>query len=154
MARLATSLLAVLLASSGHAAVPYEQLRSVGDRVSCQCGCSYTVGSCNMLSCHFRDPILLQIREGLESGESEEAILEAVYAKYGSVTRVQPGRDGFGMVGWTIPFVSLVIGLTIVGFVIRRWRRGGQRRVRASSVPDTVVERYRRQIESDLEDLD
>ncbi len=154
MARLAISAFACLLAAALQAAVPYAQLRAVGDRVSCQCGCSYTVGSCNMLNCHFRDPVLSQIREGLEAGQSEEAVLEAVYGKYGSETRVQPRNQGFGMVGWIAPFASLVLGLAIVGLLIRRWRRPGGGRSRGSAVPEAVVKRYRSQIEGDLEDLD
>ena len=154
MARPAISGLLALLAVCLHAAVPYEDLRRVGDLVSCQCGCAYTVGSCNMLSCHFRDPILKEIGEGLESGKSEEAVLEAVYAKYGSATRVQPRDDAFGMLGWIAPFASLAVGLAIVGWVIRRWRRPEGARSRASAVPQAVVERYRARIEGDLEDLE
>ena len=147
-------MLLLLAASVAGAAVPYAKLRQVADRVSCQCGCSYTVGSCNMLNCHFRDPILVEIRTGLEAGRSEEAVLEDVYAKHGSETRVQPRTEGFGMVGWIAPFASLLAGLGFVVWVMRRWRRGTEARSRASEVPEEVVDRYRSQIDEDLEDLE
>ncbi len=154
MRRLAISLLLASVPASTLAAVPYSKLREVGDRVTCQCSCRYTVGSCNMLNCHFRDPILKEIEAGLEAGQPEEEILEAVYAKYGGETRVQPRSEGFGMVGWIAPFVSLLAGLAIIPWVVRRWRAVSVSRSRSDSVPDAVVDRYRAQIEEDLDELE
>ena len=156
MRHLVTSLLLLLLSTSVHAAVPYAKLRELGDRVSCQCsgGCSYTVGSCNMLNCHFRDPILGEIEAGLEAGQSEEAVLEAVYVKYGSETRVEPRNEGFGRVGWIAPFASLLVGLAVIPWVVKRWRNTAVSRPRSDSVPDDVVDRYRSQIEEDLDELE
>ena len=154
MAHLAISLLLALAAAGAQAKVPYEKLRQVGDLVTCQCSCAYTVGSCNMLSCHFRDPVLKDIQTGLEEGQSDEEVLEAVYAKYGSETRVQPPDDGFGLIGWIAPFATLLAGLAVVPWVIRRWRRSSHARSRATGVPDEVVERFRSRIEDDLEELE
>jgi len=154
LAHLAISLLLALAAVSAQATVPYEKLRQVGDLVTCQCGCSYTVGSCNMLNCHFRDPILQDIQAGLEAGQSDEDVLEAVYSEYGSETRVEPRNHGFGLVGWIAPFATLLAGLALVPWVIRKWRSSTQARSRGSGVPQEVVERFRSRIEDDLEDLE
>lgn len=154
MAHLAISFLLVLAAAGAQANVPYEKLRQVGDLVTCQCSCAYTVGSCNMLNCHFSDPVLQDIQAGLEAGQSDEEVLEAVYAKYGSETRVQPPDDGFGLVGWIAPFATLLVGLALVPWVIRRWRRSSRARSRATGVPEEVVERFRSRIEDDLEELE
>lgn len=151
---LATSALIVFCAAQAAAAVPYAKLREVGDRVSCQCGCAYTVGSCNMLNCHFRDPVEAEILEGLEAGRPEAEILEAVYAKYGSETRVEPRNEGFGRVGWIAPFAVLVAGLAIIPWVVRRWRGRAGARSRAAAVPTEVVDQYRSQIEVDLDELE
>lgn len=154
MPRPAISVVLLLAASAAHAAVPYAKLRQVADRVSCQCGCSYTVGSCNMLNCHFRDPILKEISAGLEEGTPESAVLEEVYEKYGGETRVEPRNEGFGRVGWIAPFASLAFGLAVVLWVVRRWRARTTARSRASDVPDEVMDRYRAQIEEDLAELE
>lgn len=148
MQPLALSLLLSAVATA--AAVPYSQLRQVGDRVRCQCGCSYAVGSCNMLNCHFRDPVLEDIRLGLEEGQSEEEVLDAVYAKYGNETRVEPRNEGFGRVGWIAPFASLLGGLVGVAWIVRRWHRTTLAKSRGADVPAEVVDRYRSQIEGDL----
>ena len=154
MAHLVISLLLALAAAGAQATVPYEKLRQVGDLVTCQCGCAYTVGSCNMLNCHFRDPVLQDIQAGLEAGQPDGDVLEAVYAKYGSETRVQPPDDGFGLIGWIAPFATLLAGLALVPWVIRRWRRSSHARSRATGVPDEVVDRFRSRIEDDLEELE
>ncbi len=154
MAQRAISLALALAALGAQAEVPYEKVRQIGDLVSCQCDCNYTVGSCNMINCHFSDPVLLEIEAGLEAGQSDEEVLESIYAKYGSETRVEPGGRGFGLVGWIAPFASLLLGLALVPWVIRRWRRTTRARSRASAVPQQVVERYRARIEKDLEDLE
>ncbi len=147
-------LLVVATAMAAYGAVPYVKLREVGEQVSCQCGCSYTVGSCNMLNCHFRDPVLRQIEEGLEAGKSEAAVLEEVYATYGSATRVEPRAKGFGMVGWIAPFAALLCGLAAIPWILRRWRANTRADSHGDSVPDEVVDRYGPQIEDDLEDWD
>ena len=154
MAHLAISLTLALAAVSAQAKVPYEKVRQVGDLVTCLCSCAYTVGSCNMINCHFSDPVLAEIEAGLDAGQSDEEVLEAVYAKYGSETRVQPRNDGFGLIGWIAPFVSLLVGLALVPWVIRRWRRSTRARARGSGVPEDVVDRFRSQIEDDLDDLE
>lgn len=155
MQRPVTSLLALVMAVwVAHAAVPYERLREVGDRVACQCGCRYTAGSCNMINCHFRDPILKQIREGLEAGQSDEEVLEAVYATYGSETRVEPRDEGFEILGWIAPFAAFLAGLAAIPWLVRRWVSRSGARSRADSVPDEVYNRYRTEIETDLGDLD
>lgn len=156
MRRPATSILALLLLASWtvHAAVPYERLRKVGDRVACQCSCRYTVGSCNMIRCHFRDPVLRQIEAGLEAGQSDDEVLEQIYAEFGSETRVEPRDEGFEVVGWIAPFVALLAGLTAIPWVVRRWSAGSKARSRGDSVPDDVVDRYRAEIEDDLEDFE
>ena len=154
MAHLAISFLLVLAAADAQAKVPYEKLRQVGDLVTCQCSCNSTVGGCNMLNCQFSEPVLQDIEAGLEAGQSDEEVLEAVYAKYGSETRVQPPDDGFGLLGWIAPFATLLVGLAFVPWVIRRWRRSSCARSRATGVPEDAVERFRSRIEDDLEELE
>ncbi len=147
-------LLALATAWSAYGTVPYAKLREVGERVACQCGCSYTVGSCNMLNCHFRDPVLQQIEEGLDAGKSDEAVLEEVYARYGNQTRVEPKAEGFGMVGWIAPFATFLCALAAIPWVLRRWRSNTLTASRSDSVPDEVVDRFRSEIEAELEALD
>ena len=99
---------ALLAASSAWADDMYLKVRAIGNHIECTCGCSSTISTCNMVGCHIRVPINEEIEAGIEAGRSQEDILAAVYEKYGEEMRVEPRREGFGIVGWAMPFVSLL----------------------------------------------
>jgi cytochrome c-type biogenesis protein CcmH len=64
------------------------------------------------------------IREKLEAGESREQILDYFVARYGERILATPPRRGFALGVWLAPVVALLVGLAIVGVVLRGWRRG------------------------------
>ena len=64
------------------------------------------------------------IREKLEAGESREQILDYFVARYGEQILATPPRRGFALGVWVAPIVALLVGLTIIGVVLRGWRRG------------------------------
>ncbi len=149
-----TAALALLAAAAAWADEMYLKVRAVGDHIECTCGCSSTISTCNMVGCHVRVPINEQIEAGLEAGQSQEEILAAVYEKYGEEMRVEPRREGFGIVGWVMPFVSLLAGLAVIPFVVRRWRRNARAHTASAPVSDRVVDRYRGEIERQLEEME
>ena len=134
------------------------QIRDIGKRVRCQCGCSYTVAECNMLNCHFREPVNEDIRNGLEAGLGADQIIENLIGKYGAALRVAPRTEGFGAVGWAMPFVALALGLAVAPLVVRRWRRNQQKEDRAEASTDGVdsaaVARHEERLERELAELD
>lgn len=132
----------------------FLEIREIGDQIECSCGCSSTVSTCNMMGCHIRVPINEDIEAGLKAGQSQEEILEAVYAKYGDEMRVEPRSEGFGIVGWAMPFVLLLAGFGIIPFVVRRWRTTAQSPTGQQPVSDQVVDKYRDEIERNLEELE
>lgn len=148
-----TAALALLAASAAWADEMYLKVRAIGDHIECNCGCSSTISTCNMVGCHVRVPINEEIEAGIEAGRSQEDILAAVYEKYGEEMRVAPRSEGFGIVGWAMPFVSLLAGLAIIPFVVRRWRRNARGQA-AQSVPAKVVDRYNKEIERQLKEME
>ena len=82
----------------------YARMRIVGDKLKCQCGCSYTIGSCNMLHCSFREKVNPQIRASLEAGLPVAAIVERMIEEAKELQRqeasriVVPGRDTGGKI--------------------------------------------------------
>ena len=145
---------ALLAASSAWADDMYLKVRAVGNHIECTCGCSSTISTCNMVGCHVRVPINEEIEAGIEAGRSQEDILAAVYEKYGEEMRVEPRREGFGIVGWAMPFVSLLAGLAVIPFVVRRWRRNARAQAAAEPVPARVVDRYSEEIERQLKEME
>jgi len=132
----------------------HARLRAVGEKLKCQCGsgCAYTVGSCNMLNCHFREEVYGQIREDLKAGVQEAAILGKLKKKYGTIILAAPPVEGFGTVGWLMPFLVLGAGLLVVRWVILRWKRA--RAAAPAALPTPAMERFRERMEQDLADLE
>ncbi len=146
--------MALLAASAAWADEMYLKVRAIGDHIECTCGCSSTISTCNMVGCHVRVPINEEIEAGIEAGRSPEDILAAVYEKYGQEMRVEPRREGFGIVGWAMPFVSLLAGLAVIPFVVRRWRRNARAQAASEPVPARVVDRYSAEIERQLKEME
>jgi len=129
----------------------HGRLRAIGEKLKCQCTpCSYTVGSCNMLNCHFRDEVNAQIRPMLTAGLDETAILAKMREKYGLVVLAAPPAEGFNLLGYLMPFLALAVGLLVVRQVILRWRRP-----RPTPAPvSPAIDRFRDQMEKELADLE
>jgi len=128
------------------------QMREIGKELKCQCGCAYTVADCNMLYCHFRDPVNQDIEAGLKAGLDAPEIVSKLLAKYGEELRSAPKAEGFGAVGWAMPFVALALGLLAAPFVVRRWRRN---QVAASpsgsaEIDPATLDALEKEIERDL----
>ena|GEM_PF-519223 len=129
------------------------QIREIGKELKCQCGCAYTVADCNMLYCHFRDPVNMDIAEMLDAGMSPGAIVNALFDKYGAELRSEPLTEGFGAVGWVMPFVVLALGLIAAPFVVQRWRKNqlaAEAAAPAGAVDPETMKRLEAEIERDL----
>lgn len=169
MRRLASSILAATLAVAGFfgGALTAQQvktsdpktmqIREIGKELKCQCGCAYTVADCNMLYCHFRDPVNMDIEEMLDSGMGPGAILSALLDKYGKELSTEPPPVGFGAVGWVMPFVVLAMGLIAAPFIVQRWRKNQlatEAAAPAGQVDPDTMKRLEAEIERDLSQFD
>lgn len=65
------------------------------------------------------------VRQKLQSGESEEQILDFFVDRYGKSVLSQPPSTGFNLVVWVVPPIALVGGLALVWLAARQL---GQRR--------------------------
>ena len=135
----------------------YLRSRQIGKQIKCQCPaqCSYTVTECNMLHCSFGEPVQEEIKELVEAGIPSAAIIEQLVTKYGSALRTAPESSGFGLFGWAMPFAAVLLGLGVAPIVVWRWKvKYEQQQPAASPVRDEDVERFRGQIEKNLEEMD
>ncbi len=157
MRRLRISLLVAVLAalSLGQGTNPLsnERVRRVGDQLLCTCGCGSSITGCNMLHCHISEPARERILAMVNAGSSDQEILDAFVKDYGVQILLKPPAEGFNLVGWIMPPIGVLIGLGIVWYVIRRFRR--PLAVAAGpEVDDATFARYQERIEKDLEKLD
>lgn len=111
------------------AQVAYSQrAKQIGTHLKCLCaGCDMSAGLCAHPGGSFSGPcdtakgMLREVDEHLAKGESEQQIMDAFVAKYGSLVYVEPPKKGFGLVAWLMPVAYSVVGLGLLVFVVRKW---------------------------------
>jgi hypothetical protein len=144
------------------AQAPYSpRAKDVGMHLKCMCkGCDMTAGGCAHPGGAFSGPCetakgeLQQVDELLNKGMSEQQIIDAFVAQYGTVVYVEPPKHGFGLVAWLMPIVYSIVGLALVIFIVRKWyfNRPVTQFASGSSAPNEALERARAQAARETED--
>ena len=97
MRRLRSSLLVLVVAVAALAQTASEKpsvdVRRVGARLQCQCGCKDSVATCSMLECHFSKPAKERIAQMQSVGMNDEQIVQAFIRDYGMANRAQAPSD-------------------------------------------------------------
>jgi cytochrome c-type biogenesis protein CcmH len=95
-----------------------------------------------------------QIRSQLESGWSEDQIINYFVEQYGERVLAEPRMSGFTTLVWLFPLVALIAGLIILRQVLFRWRVSSDSvDLEESDSPKEVPPAMLRRIESELEEL-
>jgi cytochrome c-type biogenesis protein CcmH len=158
--------LALLAVASGPlvlAQVGYSQrAKEIGMHLKCMCrGCDMSAGGCAHPGGSFSGPcdtakgMLKEVDQHLAKGESEQQIVDAFVAEYGSIVYVEPPKKGFGLVAWLMPIVYAIVGLGILVFVVRKWAMRPPSTASAGHTPavhSDALERARAQAARDTED--
>lgn len=147
-------LLAALLAAAllqGAVPLANERVRRLGDLLQCKCGCNASITGCNMINCHFSDPVRHQLLEMVSQGRTDSEIYAEMVRIYGQDILLKPPAQGFYLLSWLMPFAGLGGGLALVYFLLRRWRRGGP----PTPEPESEeLARYRARIEKELSGME
>lgn len=153
--------LAVLLTGAlmqGTVPLTNERVRRLGDMLKCKCGCNASITGCNMINCHFSDPVRTELLRLIDAGASDENIFASIQATYGKDIMLKPPSEGaFYMMGWAMPFAVLAGGLGLLYLVLQGYRR---RRPLTAAGADVVPEvspdlaKYQSRIDKDLSDLE
>jgi cytochrome c-type biogenesis protein CcmH/NrfF len=98
-------------------------VKEICDAVICQCGCNQTVTECNHLQCTTRAEMTAMARREIAEGKDETAILQDFVQRYGVKVLAAPPTHGFNLAVWILPGIGLLVGLTLVVGIVRRWRR-------------------------------
>jgi cytochrome c-type biogenesis protein CcmH/NrfF len=144
---------------TGSVPLQNPRVRSVGELLSCQCGCGASITSCNMQNCHSASPIRERLLQMVEAGESDEQILTTFEQEYGKIILRKPPARGFFLMAWVMPFIGLGGGLAVVWFVLQRLLARRPATAGASAQVDVDADspdlaRYRDRIERELDELD
>ena len=153
---LAAALVAILACalfawSQTAAEKPSVDVRRVGTRLACQCGCKDSVATCNMLECGFSKPAKERIARMQAIGMSDEQIIQAFIRDYGPGIYLAPPSA----YGWVIPYASVGVGLLLIWLFIRKYRKPkALAEIGPMELDDPALEKYKDQIEKDLASLE
>jgi len=130
---------------------PSSDVRRVGARLQCQCGCKDSVSTCSMLECSFSKPAKERIARMQATGYSDSQIVDAFIRDYGQVIFLALPS----VVGMIVPYVSIALGLLVIWAFVRKYRKP-QPLTEAGpmEMDDPALEKYKEQIEEDLKKLD
>lgn len=152
----AAALFLALAAAPGPSpAVETMGQRELEEQLTCQCGCGLTVAACNHLECGFAIPARKRIAEGLAAGQTAEQILAGFEEEYGEKVLSSPVLEGFNVLAWIAPYLTIVVAGTLMFVFFRRKAARTDEPVADSGAAavnrsDERLERLRR----DMEDLD
>jgi len=133
------------------------EIQRVGDRLACKCGgCVNTVGNCPMIACHYASPAREKIAKQQAEGITDQAIVDGFVKEVGIAALAAPPASGFNLLGWVMPFVGVTLGLAAI---LLYWKRFAKPAVTvqpggAPAPLRDIDEKYRKQIESELSEMD
>lgn len=130
---------ALLMAAVAFAAAGKPTVKSLGDELICQCGCNQTVNECNHFECPSQAEMRKMAAQELAEGKDETTILQDFVLKYGVKVLASPPTRGFNLTVWVLPGVGLLLGLGLVVFIVRHWRRPAPQAAAAAGPVDPRV---------------
>jgi cytochrome c-type biogenesis protein CcmH len=93
-------------------------------KIHCQCGCNLDVYTCRTtdFACSVSPAMHADVMGLVSGGHPAQEILAAFKAVYGEKVLMAPGKSGFNLVGYAMPFVALGAGAVIVSTLLKRWK--------------------------------
>ena len=117
------------------------------------CGCGQVLLECNHVGCQYSDRMRVELAAALDRGDNDDLTLQSFIQKYGTTVVAAPATTGFGRVAWIMPFVVLLVGLTLVVMVVRAWRNRPAPALADGIQPlrGAELERFREQADKEVE---
>src|SRR5438045_9493444 len=100
------------------------------------------------------------IRQQLQSGMSEQAVIQYFQARYGDQIVWSPPWQGFSLLAWLVPIGLLLGGIILLFFTLRDWQTASRAPIAAAyehelvNVDEADLARYRAQLEPGMADDD
>jgi len=130
---------------------PSVDVRRVGQRIACQCGCKDSVATCSMLECHFSKPAKERIAQMQSLGYTDKQIVDAFIRDYGmAVFLAEPNAWG-----WVVPYASVGFGLVVILLFLKKYRKPKPlTELGPVEIDDPALEKYKDQIDRDLANME
>jgi cytochrome c-type biogenesis protein CcmH/NrfF len=154
MQRFRSSLLVFTIAVAALAQTASEKpsvdVRRVGARLQCQCGCKDSVATCSMLECHFSKPAKERIAQMQGVAMSDEQIVQAFIRDYGMAIYLAT-PNAFG---WIVPYATVGFGVVLILLFLRKYKAKPMTGLGTIEADDLELAKYKEQIEKDTANLD
>ena len=146
-----TALIAAAAFAETAAEKPTPDVRRVGMRIKCKCGCGDSVASCSMLDCGFSNPRKVEIARMQAVGMSDRQIVDTFVRRFGQDIYLSP-PSAFG---WAIPYAGVGLGLLVIWAFIKKYRKPKPlAELGTIEIDDPALAKYKDQIEKDLANLE
>ncbi len=147
---------AALCLAQTESQITSDEVRRVARHVSCQCGSCSEDANCMMSSgqCGFCKPARTKIFKMQQAGMSDKDITDDFMREYGpKIYRADPSA-----LGWMVPYGTLMIGVLVVIWFVRRYYHPAaapaQAAAAGAAAGDDALGKYKDQIEQDLAHLE
>jgi cytochrome c-type biogenesis protein CcmH len=90
------------------------------------------------------------IRHLISLGYTKAEIERAMVAQYGPSVLAKPPAHGFNLSVYILPPAAVLLGLIVIGFAVRRWRRNTRRTVPQQVAAAPLAPGDARRLEDDL----
>lgn len=99
------------------------RVNDLGHRMMCVCGCNQILLECNHVGCAYSERMRSELIAAVDRGDNDNLVLQAFIQKYGTTVLAAPTKTGFNRVAWITPYLALGLGILLVMFIVRAWRK-------------------------------
>ena len=95
------------------------------------------------------------IRQQLQSGKSEQEVIQYFVSRYGDRILLSPPWQGLTLVTWLVPIALMIGGVLLLFVVLRSWQSNSDKqpiedRAESVNIDEKELAYYQRQIEEEL----
>lgn len=125
----------------------------IGHQLMCVCGCNQVLLECNHVGCSYSTRMRDELTAAVTRGDSDNGVLQWFIQTYGTTVLPVPTNVGFNRVAWIMPYLALVLGITLVVGIVWIWKK--RPLAVHASVPAAVrgmeLDRFRQQARRETE---
>jgi len=99
------------------------RFNDLGHRMMCMCSCNQILLECNHVGCTYSDRMRAELMAAVDRGDNDNLTLQSFVQKYGPTVLAAPTKTGFNRIAWIMPYLTLGLGIVLVSFIVRAWRK-------------------------------
>jgi cytochrome c-type biogenesis protein CcmH len=96
------------------------------------------------------------IRQQLQSGKSEQEVIQYFVSRYGNVILLSPPWQGLTLLAWLVPILLMLGGILLLFFIFRSWQAQSLKppldinRAEFEDIDEHELAHYQKQVEQEL----